>query len=125
MIFIVIWFISGYVGHMIMFYVMKGDIDVIDIWVSAFLCVFGPVWPIIYCIMQYQDKIVTTLAIIPKFIKKIKVRLAAKSFTQQQIDTMLLYHECTNVWNVKCPHCGKKAMRIVKPGKIQCENCGY
>jgi len=29
-----------------------------------------------------------------------------------------------NVWSAYCPICGKKTMSIVRPGKVQCSNCG-
>jgi hypothetical protein len=27
-------------------------------------------------------------------------------------------------WSSVCPECGEKAMHIVRPGKVQCSNCG-
>jgi hypothetical protein len=27
-------------------------------------------------------------------------------------------------WSAWCPECGKKSMSIVRPGKVQCGNCG-
>jgi hypothetical protein len=27
-------------------------------------------------------------------------------------------------WSSKCPECGEKAMQVVRPGKVQCGNCG-
>lgn len=27
-------------------------------------------------------------------------------------------------WSAWCPKCGKKSMSIVRPGKVQCNNCG-
>lgn len=27
-------------------------------------------------------------------------------------------------WSAYCPECGKKTMQVVRPGKIQCSNCG-
>ena len=29
-----------------------------------------------------------------------------------------------NSWDKICPECGKDTMKIVRPGKVQCENCG-
>jgi ssDNA-binding Zn-finger/Zn-ribbon topoisomerase 1 len=29
-----------------------------------------------------------------------------------------------NAWSMWCPECGKKSMSIVRPGKVQCGNCG-
>lgn len=29
-----------------------------------------------------------------------------------------------NSWYIKCPTCGKDSMVIVRPGKVQCRNCG-
>jgi hypothetical protein len=26
-------------------------------------------------------------------------------------------------WSAWCPECGKKSMSIVRPGKVQCNNC--
>jgi hypothetical protein len=26
-------------------------------------------------------------------------------------------------WNSYCPKCGKKTMEVVRPGKVQCNNC--
>ena len=28
-----------------------------------------------------------------------------------------------NVWSAWCPECGQKTMCIVRPGKVQCNNC--
>mgnify|MGYP001574186091 CR=1 FL=1 len=30
-----------------------------------------------------------------------------------------------NTWSIKCPACGKDEIFVVRPGKIQCNNCGY
>ena len=27
-------------------------------------------------------------------------------------------------WSAWCPQCGKKSMSVVRPGKVQCNNCG-
>lgn len=29
-----------------------------------------------------------------------------------------------NTWSVVCPDCGKPTMQVVRPGKVQCTNCG-
>ncbi len=29
-----------------------------------------------------------------------------------------------NIWLKRCPECGKKTMEVVRPGKVQCSNCG-
>ncbi len=29
-----------------------------------------------------------------------------------------------SAWSAWCPMCGKKSMCIVRPGKVQCNNCG-
>lgn len=27
-------------------------------------------------------------------------------------------------WSAYCPECGNKSMHVVRPGKVQCSNCG-
>lgn len=27
-------------------------------------------------------------------------------------------------WSAWCPECGRKTMQIMRPGKVQCANCG-
>jgi hypothetical protein len=29
-----------------------------------------------------------------------------------------------SVWSQKCPECGHLSMEVVRPGKVQCGNCG-
>ena len=29
-----------------------------------------------------------------------------------------------SAWSAWCPSCGEKTMEIVRPGKVQCGNCG-
>ena len=29
-----------------------------------------------------------------------------------------------STWSAYCPECGKKTMQVVRPGKVQCANCG-
>ena len=29
-----------------------------------------------------------------------------------------------STWSKKCPMCGKDTMEVVRPGKVQCANCG-
>ncbi len=28
------------------------------------------------------------------------------------------------MWSAHCPECGEKTMHVVRPGKVQCGNCG-
>lgn len=28
-----------------------------------------------------------------------------------------------NAWSKRCPECGKLTMVVVRPGKVQCDNC--
>lgn len=29
-----------------------------------------------------------------------------------------------SVWSAWCPECGKRTMNVVRPGQVQCSNCG-
>ena len=29
-----------------------------------------------------------------------------------------------SVWSAYCPKCKEKSMSVVRPGKVQCDNCG-
>ena len=29
-----------------------------------------------------------------------------------------------SMWSAFCPRCGEKSMSVVRPGKVQCNNCG-
>ena len=29
-----------------------------------------------------------------------------------------------NAWSAYCPDCGQKTVSVVRPGKVQCSNCG-
>jgi hypothetical protein len=29
-----------------------------------------------------------------------------------------------NIWSATCPECNQKTMQVVRPGKVQCGNCG-
>jgi hypothetical protein len=40
------------------------------------------------------------------------------------ISTSMIEDGFGSVWSAYCPECGKKSMQVMRPGKVQCKNCG-
>lgn len=39
-------------------------------------------------------------------------------------DRDIIYDGFGSAWSSTCPECGQKTMEVVRPGKVQCGNCG-
>ena len=47
-----------------------------------------------------------------------------KYLIPSDIEEPLITDNCGNFWSKKCPVCGQESMEIVRPGQVQCSNCG-
>ena len=43
---------------------------------------------------------------------------------RDKIDTENTITDDYQVWSKTCPMCGQDTMQVVRPGKVQCSNCG-
>jgi len=59
---------------------------------------------------------------IPVFFSMNKLRGWAKK--EMNIEKYFITDGFGNSWDKICHECGKESMKIVRPGKVQCENCG-
>jgi len=62
---------------------------------------------------------------LPKVIKILRGRGSNYYITEIiRGNTNVIEDGFGNAWSASCPECGKKTMFVVRPGKVQCSNCG-